>query len=292
MVNLDELILRSQELCDRLLLLKKESEKGEDLREDEAERIRLIARSHPIRDHILCAADEHVRRLYMTALCSVIDKEADLARRTEELILAGRVLASFDAEADLSEYISGALKIDADFIGNFSESVEGDTAVAFAVDALLLCKLAGGTNEDMLELATEYISVSDVDAEMFSEICVLVKGILLQDDDAILKMKDMNLNPFVGYMRDAPDGFIVTDFKKLDNAPPRDGLFIANAEISDLEDVIDLDSYGAKSITFYGCRFSNIKGLKSETATVNFEKCGFDRIIIASDEQRCKFIDM
>jgi uncharacterized protein YjbI with pentapeptide repeats len=136
----------------------------------------------------------------------------------------------------------------------------------------------------MAELATEYISVSDVEAGTLAEICALVRGILLQDDDIILKAKHIDLNLFVGYMRAVPEGFILSEFKG--GEAVQGGLFIANAEIVNLNDVIDLDQYKADVITFHGCRFSDIKGIKGETKSVNFEKCNFDNIFIPADDAK------
>jgi hypothetical protein len=274
MTDIDELILKSQELCDGLIRLKKASQAETAPREDEAERVRALAKKHPIRGHILCSSDEYVRGLYMAALCSLINREADAEKRGEAMLLAARILAAFDQNADLRTHISAAMKIDAEFIANFAESVKGNTAVAFAADALLLASVGGSADKSVSELAAEYIALSGIGADLLSDICALVEGILRQDDAAVLKTERVDLNLFVEYMRDAPKGYIARDPARAKGV--EGDLLITNAKIANLSEVIDLDQYKAKSITFYACRFSNIRGIIGGEPTVCFEKCDFE----------------
>lgn len=283
MINLDEIILKSQDVYNQLNTLKNQMHKEVDVNENEMQAIQLIASKHPIEKHILSLQDDYIKRMYITALISIVNNEESQKAKREQFIFVGRILAGFDSSVDIVNYINNTHRINMQFMDEFAKNIIGELAICFTVDALLICSMSSIGGKSM-ELALEYISLNTFDKGALMNLCGLVTGILEQKDEKILDTKNINLNHFVGYMINKPNGYIIRSLQ--DISLKKEKFFILNAEITNLTNEIDIDAYNAKSITFYKCYFSSIRGIKSNNTKVNFYNCKFENIEVPVTEKR------
>lgn len=281
MIDIDALILKTNEISDQLLRLKNEMQK-KDMNAEELETIQTLSKAYPIRGHYLQSVNDYIRRLYITMLCTLINKEYDMDRRQTQLIFLGRTVASCEHEVNLTPYVTNALNINLDDISEFVENIKGEGAVAFSVDALTLCFLEGEADEDVLKLSVGYISLLNLDSATIADVCGIVKAILSQSAEGLLGIKNLDVNTFTGYIKDMPEGYIARRYQSCKNI--RSKLIIVNEKISNLKQIMNLDEFKTKNIKFYNCVFSNIKGIQGTRQFAAFERCLFENVCVPRKE--------
>ena len=200
MPDLAALAQTARELTEQIQLLQRQqaTRAAAEEERDQMEQIVSIAKRHSIRGHVLEKMDEHQRGLYTTALCSIVNKSSNLEARTGRLVYIGRLLASCGREALLNEGLTRSLRLDAQFIADFVEQIRDSHREAFTVDAVVLCHLAGETEDTMLKAAAEYISLLELKDEAVGRCARLATAILAQSAEQFWAVPGADL--YIGYM--------------------------------------------------------------------------------------------
>ncbi len=275
MTELEELIQASKELTARLQALQNQRTARAPAEEerDQMEQIVSTAKRHPIQGHVLEKMDDHQRGLYCTALCSIVNKGADLEARTGRLVFIGRLLASCGREALLIEGLTRSLRLDAQFMADFTAQIRDGDREAFAVDAIVLCHLAGEPEDAMLKATAEYISLLELEDEAVGQCARTAAIILSQNGDTFWSVP--GADRYMGYMTDWRS-CITSD--NLFSMQSREGVLVIAGQTfrADPEQVLDLDKFNASHFIFSRCTFLGSTAIRAKYKTADFLDCVFD----------------
>ncbi len=275
MPDLAALAQTARELTEQIQLLQRQqaTRAAAEEERDQMEQIVSIAKRHSIRGHVLEKMDEHQRGLYTTALCSIVNKSSNLEARTGRLVYIGRLLASCGREALLNEGLTRSLRLDAQFIADFVEQIRDSHREAFTVDAVVLCHLAGETEDTMLKAAAEYISLLELKDEAVGRCARLATAILAQSAEQFWAVPGADL--YIGYMSGWRDCVTAED---LPSVKDRKGtlVFVRQTFQAKLDERLELDEYAAEHFVFIDCTFLGSTAIWAQTKTVDCIDCMFN----------------
>lgn len=247
---------------------------------DEVKELVKIANTYPFSNHILTEKSESIRMNYIATLLALIEDTADETVRTQQLLYIYRIIASYDPNINIRDYIIKSLKTDNDFWDDLIELFDYETSFIFAVDMLALGMLdTSDSNKNLYESLSSILQAFKFDKKTIKKIALVSKSIIEQNFSALIEKtsKDDNINhgSLLGYYSSIDYQNITSDF--FGAAKLNGKLLIANAKIKNHTTIIELDKFAADEICFYNCEFDFIRGIKSNSKKVKFEKCSFDK---------------
>lgn len=242
------------------------------------DRLCLLARKTPFDGHILSKKDELVQELYITALLAIALEEVDDITREKYILQIGRIIASYDNEVDYTKYLTKYMKIDSDFWNDFSTFVKDDLANAFVVDTFVMLNAVPNSDVAILNSAIDVIELFGMQKSNVKNLALVSKAILKQSFIDMVTipnvLSNINLDIFLNYFADNQYSHISSDLSGCKNTKGK--LLIVNEIFKNKEEILNMDDFLAREISFLNCKFSRIRGIVSTNKTVIFDKCIFE----------------
>ncbi len=242
-----------------------------------------IARLNPFKGHILCDKTEMIQNSYIAALIAIFSDETDSSVRTQQLLITGRIIASFKPDYNLRDYVTASLKINDRFWENFTEFMDKNLAFSFAVDALVIGKIhSEKVSRNVFVKIADILQMLNLSKNEIQHAALIAQSILKQDFKEFIKsvkpVNDINYSCFLGYFPDADFPYISGDILACKDVKGK--ILIANAILENSEEVLDIDKFAADEIKFFNCSFYNTRGIVSLNKKTEFEECVFERNLI------------
>ena len=108
--------------------------------EDVDERTILLAKQYPIKGHYLVGKTDIVKKYYVGFLLAFCNSISDESLEQSKMYHICRIIASYDCNVNLKEYIAHSLKVDTNTIHNLIEVFDFEAVICFSVDLLILNK--------------------------------------------------------------------------------------------------------------------------------------------------------
>ncbi|MEG2653588.1 MAG: hypothetical protein RSA17_08415, partial [Ruthenibacterium sp.] len=279
-MNIDKIAENLTAALTALSELKKEGapqDSNENYRE-----LEVLARNHPFQNHILCNAGEQVQNLYITALLAILSDENEDAVRNQQLLVLGRIIASYNKQIDFAHYTTRCVKISAGFWSDFTDFMVDDLKFCFAVDALLVFHLSHSASETTLNAIADVMQFLGLTAEEIQKAAAIARTIMAQDFFALLDLVEcadgVNYTPFLGYFPGQDWNFIVTSLSSAKGLAGK--IIIAGACEENTSKPIHLDECAGSRLFFYRCTFKRTCGMVSATVPSEFVRCTFQDNLI------------
>ena len=138
---------------------------------DEVKELVKIANTYPFSNHILTEKSESIRMNYIATLLALIEDTADETVRTQQLLYIYRIIASYDPNINIRDYIIKSLKTDNDFWDDLIELFDYETSFIFAVDMLALGMLdTSDSNKNLYESLSSILQAFKFDKKTIKKI--------------------------------------------------------------------------------------------------------------------------
>ena len=150
------------------------------------------ADSYSITEHPLEQADEYLKGIYITMLCTIMCNNSE--PREEQRFFIERLMKGIGATGTLNDYVKKALEIDDKFAEEFVRQFkDNELKYNFVVDALVLVSSVGSPNKKDVEFISEIcdmLAISKDEVRFFSNMAL---GIVEQDSKKFVNSSDENL---------------------------------------------------------------------------------------------------
>lgn len=276
-MELAQIVTLLNQVTDAVQEIEKKS--TQTINNDIDERNILLAKQYPIKGHYLVDKTETVRKQYigfLLAFCNGIFDQ-DCKQRKQYYIC--RIIASYDKNVNLKNYITQSLRVDMKAIYDLVEVLDSEATVYFAVDLLVLFMMdANKIGKKEYEAISNILEFLQMSKKSVKKVAQIAKSIVEQDFDQLVENRNVeesiNYDYFWGYFSDTEHTTVV---HSIINAELLTGnVLVENATISNHQEYLEFSEYQAKCITFRNCNFENIKGIKGYKEKVFFDNCKFE----------------
>ena len=282
MADLRELTTDAKRLYEALdyLLEKQDSAGTEQL---DLKEIWFGAKSRPFQSHILCQKEETICRRYLVILSALISLTEDTAKKTIQVRFLARILAACkETDWGIRELVTDGMLLEERILDEFQELQDEGLQNSLLIDLLLLTYLDGQPDEKQLDFAVGFMALSGIGQERAGAIGSVVKGLLQQDDDEVIRQrKYLPLENIYCYMKNPPDGILVTDLEQAKMlAVPK--VIFAEWIFQELAEM-DCDQFQAEVIEFRGCHFIGINRFVNKKKKVLLTDCVFEKCSVTEE---------
>ena len=282
MADLRELTTDAKRLYEALdyLLEKQDSAGAEQL---DLKEIWFGAKSRPFQSHILCQKEETICRRYLVILSALISLTEDTAKKTIQVRFLARILAACkETDWGIRELVTDGMLLEERILDEFQELQDESLQNSLLIDLLLLTYLDGQPDEKQLDFAVGFMALSGIGQERAGAIGSVVKGLLQQDDDEVIRQrKYLPLENIYCYMKNPPDGILVTDLEQAKMlAVPK--VIFAEWIFQELAEM-DCDQFQAEVIEFRGCHFIGINRFVNKEKKVLLTDCVFEKCSVTEE---------
>ena len=282
MADLRELTTDAKRLYEALdyLLEKQDSAGAEQL---DLKEIWFGAKSRPFQSHILCQKEETICRRYLVILSALISLTEDTAKKTIQVRFLARILAACkETDWGIRELVTDGMLLEERILDEFQELQDESLQNSLLIDLLLLTYLDGQPDEKQLDFAVGFMALSGIGQERAGAIGSVVKGLLQQDDDGIIRQRNyLSLENIYCYMKNPPDGILVTDLEQAKMlAVPK--VIFAEWIFQELAEM-DCDQFQAEVIEFRGCHFIGINRFVNKEKKVLLTDCVFEKCSVTEE---------
>lgn len=275
MADLRELTTDAKRLYEAMdeLLEKQDETKSEDI---DFKEIWFGAKSRTFQGHIVEKLDEYEADRYLKILSAMTALAEETNRKTIQIRFLARVLAARkNPKWTLADLVSDGKMLQEKTLDEIQKLEREEVRVSLIVDLLIMIYLDGVPEERQLDYVVGLMALFGWKKEKTKAIGMIVKGILEQDDDAIVAQHNkVDITDVYCYMKNVPDGRFVTDFELAKNTEANKIIF------KDLEwnqtDVVNLDLYKAEIIEFQNCKFKKLMGMYNSKKTIVLTDCAFE----------------
>lgn len=297
-MKVDEIVKMLNIISEEVMSLKEKNQKeGAEKEENylkKYETMYRMARSYPIKTHLIKNYDERIQKMYLSSLIYLFQDNTNENLFWKRRLLIYRILASVDNKLEIDECISQSMKIDLRYLDEFIEDTDRKVKNSFVVDMLLLLSLDNeNSKRSDFEIVTDVIQYFQISKEELRDLSTIAKAILQQEFDGFIELiklikkddGDINYTSFLGYFDKNNFSSVVTDIKELDSATGN--VLVANVTVQNQEEYIDLSLSDADAICFINCTFSYIRGMISTAQIpITFDECLFAGSCINIDSGR------
>ncbi|MGP1405910.1 right-handed parallel beta-helix repeat-containing protein [Filifactor alocis] len=283
-MKVDEIVKMLNIISEEVMSLKEKNQKEDAQKEEDSlkkhETMYRMARSYPIKTHLIKSYDERIQKMYLSSLIYLFQDNTNENLFWKRRLLIYRILASVDNKLEIDEYVAQSMKMDSRYLDEFIEDTDRKVKNSFVVDMLLLLSLDNeNSKRSDFETVTDMIQYFQISKEELRHLSAIAKSILQQEFDSFIELikkdDDINYTLFLGYFDKNKFSSVVTDIKELDSATGN--VLVANATVQNQEEYIDLSSSDADAICFTKCTFSYIRGIISTAQIpITFDKCLFE----------------
>lgn len=282
MADLRELTTDAKRLYEALdyLLEKQDSAGAEQL---DLKEIWFGAKSRPFQSHILCQKEETICRRYLVILSALISLTEDTAKKTIQVRFLARILAACkETDWGIRELVTDGMLLEERILDEFQELQDEGLQNSLLIDLLLLTYLDGQPDEKQSDFAVGFMALSGIGQERAGAIGAVVKGLLQQDDDEVIRQrKYLPLENIYCYMKNPPDGILVTDLEQAKMlAVPK--VIFAEWIFQELAEM-DCDQFQAEVIEFRGCHFIGINRFVNKEKKVLLTDCVFEKCTVQKE---------
>ncbi len=242
---------------------------------DEVDLIRDIAKKNRFEKHVLSNYSDTVKDCYITALLMITEQVQDSVVLRTQMTFIGRILAAFDPNVDMQTYVIKKMKVDKQFWSDFSDLINNNLAVSFAVDAFVIVNLAGAEKDKNMDSAIDLMQMLGLEQKYIMKAAQIAKTILTQKFFGFLELLEhegtVDYNSFLCYFEAYKNYYMTSDIKdgvlhdgkvifvdgdfRISNCyrrfPESDGMNPVSGGF------IHLTKFKAKENIFYRCNFSD-----------------------------------
>lgn len=278
-MNIDEIVNELNRLSSEIEKLKPKEDKLDNHIEEE-EKIMKIAKHYPINSHILSKSTDYLREKYIIGLMSIFrNKEQNDEVRLQRLLLIYRIVASFNNEINISQYVTKCMKVEKNFWDNIIETLDESEKFCFIVDLILIGMLdTKSKNKKEFNFWADILQLSGFDKDIIQKAALIANSILKQDFDAFVNLIEkydfIDYNHFLGYFETCSYDAVLYDLNNAKNI--KGNILVANMKIENQDLLMCFDEYVAESIHLKNCLFKKIKGISSTTKRIKIENCTFE----------------
>ena len=275
-MTIEQIVVLLKQLTEEVQKLKKTPDTKTKYKEDN--KVITLAKRYPFKGHVLINKSDVVKKYYITTLLSISNSENNNNLSKEQQLYICRIIASYDSQINIKEYITQSLKVDIEYFNNLAEVFDFDTTVCFAVDLMVLSLFQKeGVKEKACEQISDILQLLKINKETILKTACIAKSIATQDFDQLIQLIEaadkINYSSFLAYYPENTYTSIVKNITNIKNMPGN--ILVVNAKISNYHDFIDLNEYKMEKISFYNCFFNNIRGFKG-SKQVLFDDCYFE----------------
>lgn len=276
-MDLNQIVTLLNQVMDAIQTLEKDSTQA-DMDNAGAKSI-LLAKQYPIRGHCLVDKSDFEKKLYIGCLLAFCNSGLNKSMEENKIYHICRIIASYEQNIDLTEYIAQSLKINMKTMQSMIETFDSETILCFSVDMLILYMLEpNNIRRNSYETISDIFQFLQMSKNDVRKAAQIAKCIIEQDFEGLIgeisEKDSINYNCFLGYFPDNKYTTIVSSFVDIQHL--EGNVLVANAQISNCHEYFDLSETVATSITFRNCVFVNIKGFRENEQLVIFDGCKFE----------------
>lgn len=238
------------------------------------EQIDQKARNSAFKDHILEEYDDDITFTYGKLLASFVPYTQDNEKKIKQYYFIARIIQGTNGVKALSDIITAANMVHAEDFEKISGEL-GKNRCVFLFDVLLMSMLDGQADGHQMEYFYEILSLMGVSRDEIIAITKLVKSVLVQDINAIYENAKYfpvhYLTPYMGAKIDR----VITDIAETKSVQA-EAVTVYGITFENISEMIDLDEWNTKNITFKNCSFKNVVGMRSKIGDKCFIECTFE----------------
>lgn len=174
------------------------------------------AKQYPITEHPLSKNDEHIKKLYITFLSSVMQYYGKSIE--DRLIFLSRIMQGCNININLIDVIQYGVNIDNPLYDEFITQIsKADLQHNFIVDALIISSCDSKIENKSIEYIAEIASVLNISNDDMKILCNIANVILIQSQEIFKTVFDFikpKLHYFICYTKEFVDG-LLSDNKEL-----------------------------------------------------------------------------
>lgn len=240
------------------------------------QKLSQYAKANALKKHTIAGLDQNLAWKYCCALASAVNLEQDVGEKVKQLMYVLRIYHAcsnkLDAQAFMRDYTIFAVE---DWNSLFTE-MNLKERENLLVDFLIMLGLQKRKSEKQWNFFLELIALTGLKRQEVHGILQVAKAILEQDMEQLFDLNALSkeINQYKAYFKEAFDYYVVAHSSEIVKVNEKK-ICVWKETIRDKNEMIDLDSFGKEALRFEQCNFSNIRGLISEHAKLDFHKCDF-----------------
>lgn len=273
MADLRELTTDAKRLYESLdyLLEKQNSINNEEI---DFKEIWFSAKARPFITHSIEKLDADVAKKYLVILSASIALADTSKKKLAQIRFLARIMAACkEFELNLRDIVNDGMLLKEKNIDELQEIKDMDVKIYLLIDLLLMTYLDGSLCDKQVDYAVGTMAYLGIGRDRVEAVGNVVKGILQQDDALVIKqVKNINITGVYCYMKNRPDGVLVTNLNKAKSVKAEKIIF---SGLSWEHVGIDVDKYSADIIEFNECTFKSIHGFLCKNKKLILNKCAF-----------------
>ena len=192
-MKVDEIVKMLNIISEEVMSLKEKNQKeGAEKEEDSLkkhETMYRMARSYPIKTHLIKNYDERIQKMYLSSLIYLFQDNTNENLFWKRRLLIYRIPASVDNNFEIDEYVAQSMKIDSRYLDEFIEDTDRKVKNSFVVDMLLLLSLDNENSRGSdFETVTDVIQYFQISKEELCHLSAIAKAILQQESDGFIEL--------------------------------------------------------------------------------------------------------
>lgn len=205
--DIQSITIKLEEILRKVNLSENEDKSKEEY---DINRIMRAAKQYPITEHPLSKNDDHIKKLYITVLSSVIQYDGKPIE--ERLIFLSRIMQGCNININLMDVIQYGMNIDNNLYDEFVVQISKENLqYNFIVDALIISSCESKIEDKSIEYIAEIASVLNVSNDDMKILCNISNIILMQSQESFNKNLDFiksKLHYFICYTKEFVDGLL------------------------------------------------------------------------------------
>lgn len=236
--------------------------------------IENAAKNSPFKEHFLKDEEEDVIYAYSKLLASFVQYVNDDEKKIKQYYFIARILQSTKYKKNLTDVITASNMIDIDDFDKLATALSRNRIVFF-FDALLMMLIDGNVDDEQMSFFNEIVGLIGITKDEIISVTKLVKAVLVQDIEIIYEnAKYYPVHLLAPYFNEKIDKVILNIQEAINTK--EESITVYGITLGNNNEVIDLDTWGAKNITFRNCSFRNVVGMRSKHGEKKFIQCSFE----------------
>lgn len=281
--KLDVQIMNMVDTLDNIkeIVLKKDEVVDIDYRQ-----LERMAMKSKFQKHIVEKLDDEIAYKYCLALASATQIVENKSKSEKQMYLMYRIFHTKNNEL-IAKNIMRDVRIftvsDLEMVVN---SLSDDEVFNLLVDMLLMMSLDGEVDEEQAKYMSEVFAYVGFDERKIILVGRVVKAILMCNEEELCFLaKAVDVNNYLGYIGVDSDFYVVGKFSDISKNKHKK-IKVAGDTVKDVKIIIDCDTFGKDEITFVGCHFERITGIKALKTKVNIIDCEFVDCVQARPKEK------
>lgn len=236
--------------------------------------IENTAKNRPFRGHFLKDEEEDIIFAYCSLLASFVQYAKDDEKKIKQYYFIDRIVQSTKYKKNLTDIITASHIIGMDDFDKLATSLS-ENRIVFFFDALLMIMIDGSIDDEQMSFFNEIVCLIGITKDELISVTKLVKSVLMQDIETIYEnAKYYPVHYLSPYFDEVIDKVIINIQEAIDTK--EESITVYGITLGNNNEVIDLDTWLAKNITFRNCSFRNVVGMYSKQGNKKFIQCKFE----------------